>query len=68
MSSHYYPKRDAGMKFGDYAMTLDEVGLELGVSRERIRQLENRALAKAKVILERRGYTLQDLLGGDPHG
>ena len=68
MSSHYHPKRDAGMKFCDYAMTLDEVGRELGVSRERIRQLENRALAKAKKILERRGYTLQDLLGGDPYG
>ena len=68
MSNHYYPKRDAGMKFGDYVMTLDEVGRELGVSRERIRQLENRALAKAKKILERRGYTLQDFLDGERHG
>ena len=62
MSSHYYPKRDVGMKFGDYAMTLEEVGRELGVSRERIRQIEGKALAKAQVILKRWGYTLQDLM------
>lgn len=68
MSNCYRPKRDAGMKFGDYAMTLDQVAQEFGVSRERIRQIENRALAKARVILGRRGYTLQDLLGGDHHG
>jgi DNA-directed RNA polymerase sigma subunit (sigma70/sigma32) len=65
MSCH---KRDAGLKFDDYAMTLAEVGRELGISRERARQLEKRALTKARVILRRRGYTLQDLLGEDHHG
>lgn len=68
MSSHYYPKRDAGLKFYDYAKSLEEVSQELGISRERVRQLENRALAKAKQILERRGYTLQDLLDGERNG
>jgi DNA-directed RNA polymerase sigma subunit (sigma70/sigma32) len=67
MSSCYH-KRDAGMKFYDFAMTLEEIGQELGISRERVRQLEARALTKARVILRRRGYTLQDLLGGDHHG
>ncbi len=43
-------------------MNLAEIGRELGISHERVRQLEARALAKAKAILERRGYTLQDLL------
>ena len=61
-------KRDAGLKFCDFAMTLNEIGRELGITRERARQLESRALAKARVILRRRGYTLQDLLGEDPHG
>ncbi len=59
MSSHYR-KRDAGLKEADYAMTLAEIGRELGVPRERARQLEARALRKAKKILERWGYTLQD--------
>lgn len=59
MSSH---KPDAGLKSCDYAMTLEEVGQALGVSRERVRQLENRALAKARVILHRRGYSLEDFL------
>ncbi len=64
--SHYYPKRDAGLKSHDYALTLEEVGRQLGISHERVRQLENRALAKAKEILEKRGFTLQDLLDNQP--
>ncbi len=61
-------KRMSGIKEADYAMTLAEIGRELGVSSERTRQLEARALRKAKVILKKWGYTLQDLLGGEHHG
>ncbi len=68
MSRRYPRKRDAGLTRDDYAMTLEEIGQELGVTRERVRQLEARALRKAKKILERWGYTLQDLLGGEHHG
>ncbi len=64
MSSRYR-KRDAGLKLGDYSRTLGEVARELGISPERVRQLENRALAKARAILERHGYRLEDLLEVD---
>jgi DNA-directed RNA polymerase sigma subunit (sigma70/sigma32) len=43
-------------------MTLEQVSLELGVTRERARQIEQAALRKARRILERRGFTLEDLL------
>lgn len=69
MSRHYPRRPDAGMEPDDYAMTLREIGQELGISRERVRQLEANSLAKAKTILEKWGYTLQDLLpDGDHHG
>jgi len=42
------------------AQTLDEIGHQLGVSRERIRQLESRALAHLKAICAQQG--LQDYL------
>lgn len=62
MSRRYPRKRNAGLRRDDYGMTLEEIGKELGITRERARQLEANGLAKAKAILERRGYTLQDLL------
>lgn len=34
-----------------------------GVTRERVRQIESKALKKLKADLERRGYTLDDFLG-----
>ena len=40
---------------GDRERTLEEVGTDLSLTRERIRQLENAALAKVKIGLERRG-------------
>ena len=46
-------------------MTLDEVGLELGVSGERVRQIENKALKKVKdYLLERFGesVTIYDII------
>ena len=33
------------------AMTLDEVGKEMGISKERVRQLEERALRKLRQAL-----------------
>ncbi len=65
--SRHYRKREAGLKEADYAMTLTEIGRELGVTCERSRQLEARALRKAKGILKRWGYTLQDLLPDGEH-
>jgi RNA polymerase primary sigma factor len=34
---------------GEQAMTLEEIGIELGVTRERIRQLESRALRELRI-------------------
>lgn len=48
--------------------TFAEIGAELGVSRERARQIEQQALRKLAVILERRGLTLEDLLPTHPGG
>ena len=44
-------------------MTLEECAVYFGVTRERVRQIEAKALKKAKRILERHGYTIDDLLG-----
>lgn len=40
---------------GDASETLDEIGTRFGVSRERIRQLEARALRQMRAICEREG-------------
>jgi len=46
----------------DRARTLEEIGTEMGITRERVRQIEARALKKARVILARYGYRLEDLI------
>ena len=58
------PRRQsrAPMPHPDRAKTLEEIGVEMGITRERVRQLECRALKKAKAILERRGFRLEDWL------
>jgi len=38
-------------KLSDKSATLEELGGELGISKERVRQLENRALKKLEVVL-----------------
>jgi len=37
--------------------TLEKLGSELNISRERVRQIENSALKKIKTVLEKRGLS-----------
>jgi DNA-directed RNA polymerase sigma subunit (sigma70/sigma32) len=46
----------------ELAVTREEVARRLGLSVERIGQLERRALAKMRAEAERRGLRLEDLL------
>ena len=49
---------------GKTPMTLEEVGVEFGVTRERIRQLQNIALAKMRKALHRKDEPMPDPLPG----
>jgi RNA polymerase nonessential primary-like sigma factor len=42
--------------------TLEEVGNELGVTRERVRQIQIEALKRLRVILEREGFSMETVL------
>lgn len=42
---------------------IEDVAAELGLSRERVRQIENAALEKARTLLAERGLTLAHFLG-----
>lgn len=42
--------------------TLEQVGMDVGVTRERVRQIQVEALAKLRSLLENRGYSLESLL------
>jgi hypothetical protein len=44
-------------------MTLQEIADILGTSRERVRQIEQRALGKLRRKLTAMGYTSEDLFG-----
>jgi RNA polymerase sigma-32 factor len=46
----------------DVSATLEELGRELGVSKERVRQLESRALLKLRASMSRRVATPDELL------
>ncbi len=46
----------------DDGATLEELGRKLGVSKERVRQLEHRALMKIRESIERRVETPHDIL------
>ncbi len=53
-------ERRFGLRGRDVA-TLERVGMDVGVTRERVRQIQVEALAKLRVLLETRGYTLDSL-------
>jgi RNA polymerase primary sigma factor/RNA polymerase nonessential primary-like sigma factor len=47
---------------GSEAKTLEEIGREMGLTRERVRQIEMAALARLRHTIERRTMTQADLL------
>lgn len=47
---------------GRDASTLEQVGLDVGVTRERVRQIQVEALGKLRRVLEANGFSLDDLL------
>ncbi len=52
-------------RFGlrNYEMsTLEQVGSEIGLTRERVRQIQVEALRKLREIVEKNGLTSEDLL------
>ncbi len=53
-------ERRFGLRGRDVA-TLEKVGLDVGVTRERVRQIQVEALAKLRTLLETRGFTLDSL-------
>ena len=53
---------DGSEWFRTDGVTLEEVGKALGVTRERARQLEIRALMKCRKWCQRHGYRLEDVL------
>ena len=50
-----------GLK-GDDVATLEEVGARIGVTRERVRQIQVEALKKLRKILEKEGISMEQLL------
>lgn len=47
---------------GREILTLEEVGNEIGVTRERVRQIQIEALARLRQILEREGFSVDALI------
>lgn len=56
---------DGSEWFRSEGKTCEEVAAELGVSRERARQIEMRALRKCRRWAEKHGYLAEDLLRFD---
>lgn len=48
--------------YKDYAMTQDEVAEKLYLHPKSILDIEKRAIAKLKIIMQERGLTAKDLL------
>jgi len=47
---------------GFEASTLEDVGAEIGLTRERVRQIQVEALKKLRLMLDKQGLTLSDVL------
>ena len=50
---------------GREASTLEEIGAALGVTRERVRQIQLEAIKRLRLILEREGFSLDSLFTED---
>jgi len=50
---------------GHEVSTLEEIGNELGVTRERVRQIQLEAIRRLRQILEREGFSLENLFVND---
>ena len=50
---------------GREVSTLEEIGTELGVTRERVRQIQIEAIKRLRQILEREGFSLEALFSED---
>ena len=46
-------------------MSLQEIADQMGISKQMVYKIEQRALRKARAILEAHGYTMRDLINGD---
>ncbi len=41
--------------------TLEQVAIQLGVTRQRVEQIEKEALRKVRAALEAKGYSIEDI-------
>ncbi|MEE8387615.1 MAG: sigma-70 family RNA polymerase sigma factor, partial [Acidiferrobacterales bacterium] len=46
---------------GREVATLEEVGADIGVTRERVRQIQVEALKRLRIILEKNGYSIETI-------
>lgn len=51
-------------KYDEYFMTQQQVADALGTSRANVGSIEVRAIAKLRNELAKRGYKMEDLIGG----
>ena len=51
-------------KYDEYFMTQQQVADAIGTSRANVGSIEVRAIAKLKAELAKRGYKMEDFIGG----